>query len=149
MVVGGGLAPCGLTADPFGDVWVANCYASGSGPSANVVRIDASTLEFKATWRVPAGKGYYRGLAYGGGSLWVTAPINDTSPNSYTLTEIDPCAANASPKSRWWSARMSAYWARWDLSSCVAPSISVNRNVAVARVVSCIAAIITHGLTCS
>jgi streptogramin lyase len=90
VVVGGGLAPCGLTADPSGDVWVANCYASGSGPSANVVRIDASTLEFKATWRVPAGKGYYRGLAYGGGSLWVTAPFGDTSPNSYTLTEIDP-----------------------------------------------------------
>jgi hypothetical protein len=25
----GQLAPCGLTADPSGDVWVANCYASG------------------------------------------------------------------------------------------------------------------------
>ena len=31
VVVGGGLAPCGLTADPSGDVWVANCY----GPSTS------------------------------------------------------------------------------------------------------------------
>jgi streptogramin lyase len=89
VVVGGGLAPCGLTADPSGDVWVANCYASG-GPSADVVRIDASTLEFKATWRVPAGTGFYRGLAYGGGSLWVAAPFEDTSANGYRLTEVDP-----------------------------------------------------------
>ena len=58
VVVGGGLAPCGLAADPSGDVWVANCFASGSGPSANVVRIDAKTLAFKATWRVPGGAGY-------------------------------------------------------------------------------------------
>jgi class 3 adenylate cyclase len=32
VVVGGGLAPCGLAADPSGDVWVANCFASGAGP---------------------------------------------------------------------------------------------------------------------
>ena len=40
----GGLAPCGLTADPSGDVWVANCFVSGSGPVTNVVRVDARTL---------------------------------------------------------------------------------------------------------
>ena len=90
VVVGGGLAPCGLTADPSGDVWVANCFASGSGPSANVVRIDASTLEFKATWPVPAGNGSFRGLAYGGGSLWVSAVGGDSSANRRTLTEVDP-----------------------------------------------------------
>jgi DNA-binding SARP family transcriptional activator/streptogramin lyase len=83
--VGGGLAPCGLTADPSGDVWVANCYSSGSGRSADVVRIDASTLDFKETLRVPGGTGFYRGLAYGGGSLWVS-PMD----NHDTLTEIDP-----------------------------------------------------------
>jgi SARP family transcriptional regulator, regulator of embCAB operon len=67
-VVGGGLAPCGLTADPSGDVWVANCVASG--PTATVVRVDAKTLSFGPTWTVPNEPGYYRGLAYGGGSLW-------------------------------------------------------------------------------
>ena len=68
-VVGGGLAPCGIAADPSGDVWVANCFASG--PGASVVRVDARTLEFEATWPVPAGDGYFRGMAYGGGALWV------------------------------------------------------------------------------
>ena len=87
VVVGGGLAPCGLTADPSGDVWVANCYASGSGPSANVVRIDASTLEFKATWPVP-GNGFLRGLAYGGGSLWVSPGFG--ADNRQTVTEVNP-----------------------------------------------------------
>jgi SARP family transcriptional regulator, regulator of embCAB operon len=68
QVVGGGLAPCGLTADPSGDVWVANCFASGQ--SANVVRVDAKTLVFEPTRLFPATDGYYRGMAYGGGSLW-------------------------------------------------------------------------------
>jgi streptogramin lyase len=67
--VGGGLAPCGIAADPSGDVWVANCYASH--PGANVLRVDARTLEFEATRSVPAADGYFRGMAYGGGSLWV------------------------------------------------------------------------------
>jgi streptogramin lyase len=75
-VVGGGLAPCGLTADPSGDVWVANCFKSGSGPGANVVRIDASTLRFEATWSIPAAAedSFFRGITYGGGALWVSAP---------------------------------------------------------------------------
>jgi len=68
QVVGGGLAPCGLTADPSGDVWVANCFASGQ--SANVVRVDAKSLVFEPTRLFPATDGYYRGMAYGGGSLW-------------------------------------------------------------------------------
>lgn len=76
VVVGGGLAPCGLTADPSGDVWVANCFTSGSGTSANVVRIDARSLRFEETWPIPsAGRGsYFRGLVYGGGALWVSIP---------------------------------------------------------------------------
>jgi streptogramin lyase len=88
VVVGGGLAPCGLTADPSGDVWVANCFASGSG--ANVVRIDAATLDFEATWPVPSRYGYYRGLAYGGGSLWVSPVVADTAPSGQWLTQVDP-----------------------------------------------------------
>ena len=82
--VGNGLAPCGLTADPSGDVWVANCYASGKG--ATVVRVDARTLEFEETWRLPTGAGIVRGMAYGDGSLWVT----DGNAGARKVTEIDP-----------------------------------------------------------
>jgi SARP family transcriptional regulator, regulator of embCAB operon len=88
VVVGGGLAPCGLTADPSGDVWVANCFASRAGVGANVVRIDARTLNFEATWPVPAGIGYFRGLVYGGGSLWV-ADVSG-SVDYHGVTRLDP-----------------------------------------------------------
>ncbi len=88
VTVGGGLAPCGLAADPSGDVWVANCFSSGHESSANVVRVDATTLEFKATWPLPTGMGFFRGLAYGGGSLWASGiPAVDHPP---TVTRIDP-----------------------------------------------------------
>jgi DNA-binding SARP family transcriptional activator/streptogramin lyase len=85
-VVGGGLAPCGIAADPSGDVWVANCFASGR--SANVVRVDARTLEFEETWPVPARAGYYRGMAYGGGSLWL-ADVSGAG-DYRRLTQLDP-----------------------------------------------------------
>jgi class 3 adenylate cyclase/sugar lactone lactonase YvrE len=91
VVVGGGLAPCGMAADPSGDVWVANCYASDSGTSATVERIGAKTLAFGPTWRVPGGKGFNRGLAYGGGSLWVSGIAGTPNlSNRRTLTEVDP-----------------------------------------------------------
>ena len=70
-VVGGGIAPCGLAADPSGDVWVANCYASGADD--NVVRIDAQTLDFEKRVPVPPAANFFRGMAYGGGSLWMTS----------------------------------------------------------------------------
>ena len=89
-VVGGGLAPCGLTTDPSGDVWLANCYPGTAGPGDNVVRIDARTLHFKKTFPVSGGEGFLRGLAYGGGSLWVTALFGGDLQNDGTLTEIDP-----------------------------------------------------------
>jgi DNA-binding SARP family transcriptional activator/streptogramin lyase len=89
-VVGGGLAPCGLTTDPSGDVWLANCYPGTAGPRDNVVRIDARTLHFKKTFPVSAGEGFLRGLAYGGGSLWATALFGGDLQNDGTLTEIDP-----------------------------------------------------------
>ena len=88
VVVGGGLAPCGLTSDPSGDVWVANCYQAGSGRSGNVMRIDASSLSFEATWPVRTGFGFYRGLAYGGGSLWVSGEFGTGGEPS--LAEVDP-----------------------------------------------------------
>ena len=87
-VVGGGLAPCGIAADPSGDVWVANCFASGTG--ANVVRVDATTLEFEATWTVPAGDGYYRGMAYGGGALWVADASGAGDLRRLKVTQLNP-----------------------------------------------------------
>ena len=85
--VAGGVAPCGLVADPSGDVWVANCYPAGTG--ANVVRVDAKTLKFEPRWRVPAGNGYYQGVAYGGGSLWV-ADVSGGKVELPGMTELDP-----------------------------------------------------------
>jgi class 3 adenylate cyclase/streptogramin lyase len=91
VALGGGLAPCGLTSDPSGDVWVANCFASGSERTANVVRIDAASLEFKATWPVPSGDGFVRGLVYGGGSLWLSAVAGaDVPPPPFSVTQLDP-----------------------------------------------------------
>ena len=90
VVVGGGLAPCGLTADPSGDVWVANCYPAIRGPHDNVVRVGAKTLAFKKTWPVPGGAGFLRGVAYGGGSLWVSQIVGGESKNRAVVTRIDP-----------------------------------------------------------
>ena len=84
----GGVAPCGLTADPSGDVWVANCYAPG--PSANVVRVDADSLEFEETLPVPAGPGFVRGMSYGGGSLWLTDVNGDVAPEERRVFQVDP-----------------------------------------------------------
>jgi SARP family transcriptional regulator, regulator of embCAB operon len=89
VVVGGGLAPCGLTADPSGDVWVADCYPADTGRRDNVVRIDARTLNFERTWQVTGGDGFYRGLAYGGGSLWVGPIFGGVTYESF-LTRVDP-----------------------------------------------------------
>jgi DNA-binding SARP family transcriptional activator/streptogramin lyase len=89
-VVGGGLAPCGLTADPSGDVWVANCYPRGTGSRDNVIRVGARTLDFERTFPVPGGDGFFRGLAYGGGSLWVGNIEGGDVANPSTITEINP-----------------------------------------------------------
>ena len=83
----GGLAPCGLAADPSGDVWVANCFAAGQ--HASIVRVDAKTLAFERTWLFPPTDGYYRGLAQGGGSLWV-ADVSGGAVQGRGLTQLDP-----------------------------------------------------------
>jgi DNA-binding SARP family transcriptional activator/streptogramin lyase len=83
----GGVAPCGLTADPSGDVWVANCFTSGQ--RASVVRVDAKTLVFERTWLFAPTDGYYRGLAHGGGSLWV-ADVSGGAVQGRGLTQLDP-----------------------------------------------------------
>jgi DNA-binding SARP family transcriptional activator/streptogramin lyase len=84
---GGGLAPCGLTADPSGDVWVANCFASGQ--RANVVRVDAKTLVFERTELFSPTDGYYRGLDHGGGSLWA-ADVSGGTVQGRRLTKVNP-----------------------------------------------------------
>jgi streptogramin lyase len=66
---------------------VANCFKSGQ--NSTVTRVDATTLVFKRTVKVPSsGDHFYRGLAYGGGSLWVAG--GSANPNS--VIQIDPRA---------------------------------------------------------
>jgi DNA-binding SARP family transcriptional activator/streptogramin lyase len=89
VVVGGGLAPCGLTADPSGDIWVANCYPSTPGLRDDVIRVNARTLAFEKTLPAPGGDGFYRDLAYGGGSLWVSQ-VEGGGANANVVTEINP-----------------------------------------------------------
>ena len=91
VVVGGGLSPCGIGADPSGDVWVANCFTKGSGHASNIIRVDATTLAFKATWVLPASQSFYRGVAYGGGFLWVSDPSGDI------VRRIDPQTGGQEP----------------------------------------------------
>jgi hypothetical protein len=77
-VVGGGLAPCGLTTDPSGDVWLANCYAGTAGTGDNVVRVDARTLQFKKTSPFPVAKA--------SSAAWPTAAAHSGSPRSSATT---------------------------------------------------------------
>jgi streptogramin lyase len=86
--VSGGLAPCGLTPDPSGDVWVANCYSSGR--DYDVVRVRARTEFFYPPLKVPAGDGYFRGMEYGGDSLWVGGVCCRLGHFDPRLTRLDP-----------------------------------------------------------
>jgi class 3 adenylate cyclase/streptogramin lyase len=88
VTVGGGLAPCGLAAEPSGDIWVANCFVSG-GPTSNVVRVNATTLRFEATWPVRGGEGFVRSLVYGEGSLWVSEVFPGAEERN-VVTRVDP-----------------------------------------------------------
>ena len=59
-------------------MWVASCYPPEVGQAPNVVRVDAETLDFERTWPAPSrSTGFIRGLAYGGGSLWVSDIFGD------------------------------------------------------------------------
>lgn len=64
-------------------MWVANCFPT-AGQGATVVRVDAKTMKFEATWLIPGGADFYRGLAHGAGSLWVGLPASDA------VTRLDP-----------------------------------------------------------
>jgi streptogramin lyase len=88
-VVGGGLAPCGLTTDPSGDVWVASCTATVDRVETTIVRVDATTLEFVEFVEAPSIRRFaFRGLAHGGGSLWIGDP-NEESFAPQAVTRID------------------------------------------------------------
>jgi streptogramin lyase len=114
VVVGGGLAPCGLTADPSGDVWVANCYASGGVDSSNVVRVDADTLGFKKPFPLPPTKNYFRGLAYGGGSLWVSVQdrqeVYEFDPDTGEHRTFSSDLANGTPGAMTWADGYGDLW---------------------------------------
>jgi class 3 adenylate cyclase/DNA-binding beta-propeller fold protein YncE len=85
----GGLAPCGLTADPSGDVWVASCTATVGHVETTIVRVDADTLEFEDFVRAPSIlRLAFRGLAYGGGALWIGDP-DEYSHARQNVTRID------------------------------------------------------------
>ncbi len=90
VTVVGGLAPCGLAPDPSGGVWVANCYPPSSGSRDNVIRIDPRTLAFERTFLVPGGDGFYRGVAFGGGSIWVGQISHRNMATANVVTQIDP-----------------------------------------------------------
>lgn len=116
VTVGGGLAPCGLTPDPSGDVWVANCFVGGDTP-ASVVRVDARTLRFETTRRVAGGRTIYRGLTYGGGSLWV-AEAEDPPRKPHLVTQVQPQTRRQqsirianSPTDLAWSGEYGDLWA--------------------------------------
>lgn len=117
--VGGGLSPCGLAPDPSGSVWVANCFPIGSGQTSNVVLIDRRTLGFKIgpvpvpDGPVPSGSNYFRGIAFGDGSLWVA----DSPYSGDTLWQINPRTSKARPipvpnplGALGWSARGGDLW---------------------------------------
>jgi streptogramin lyase len=90
LQVGGGLSPCGLVPDPSGNVWVANCFPLGSGQSPNVELVDRRLRITKRTLvhdgPVPSGSNYFRGMAYGDGSLWVA----DSPFSGDYLWRLDP-----------------------------------------------------------
>jgi class 3 adenylate cyclase/sugar lactone lactonase YvrE len=88
--VGGGLSPCGLTPDPSGDVWVANCFTPHSGETSNIVRVDARSLKFAESLAVPGGSSYYRGLVWGGGYLWAADLPTSAATNVAAVTRVDP-----------------------------------------------------------
>jgi DNA-binding beta-propeller fold protein YncE len=70
-------------------VWVASCVASVDRVETTIVRVDADTLEFVEFVRAPSiARFAFRGLAYGGGALWIGDPDED-SHERQNVTRID------------------------------------------------------------
>lgn len=115
--VGGGLSPCGLAADSSGDLWVANCFPPPSTQSSNVVRLDRKT-NFGTPVPVPGGTNFFRGISFGGGSLWV-GDSPGAQGDTDTVRQIDPQTGATQrtirfarpPGALGWSARYGDLWA--------------------------------------
>ena len=112
-VVGNGLAPCGLSADPPGAVLVANCFPSASRQESTITRVDARTLKFTGTWNVAGSTGFFRGVGYGGRWVWTDGVADDgrsvirINPRTGAKRSI-PVARN--PGAFAWSARYRDLW---------------------------------------
>ena len=83
-VLGNGIAPCGISADPPGAVLVANCFPPAWHQASIIDRVDAKTLKFTGTWKVGGDTGFFRGVGHGGDWVWT----DGASPN--TVVRIDP-----------------------------------------------------------
>ena len=118
--VGGGLAPCGITPDPSGDVWVANCFAEGTDVRSNVVRVDAKTLRFTKTWPIESFglETNFRWVTFGGGALWISVPGGieriDTQTGARRL--VTPGVNGMLT----WSEAYGDLWATWPFPAFVA-----------------------------
>lgn len=139
VAVGGGLAPCGLAADPSGDVWVANCY--GAQRPGTLIRVGADDLVFKTTWTLPPSPGFVRWLAYGGGSLWVSdftgsdpdkiAQIDAATGTRRTIrTPYDTLAVAWSEYGDLWCGHPSAFVTRLDAATSQAKAIDTRLEAA-------------------
>gem|GEM_PF-258574 len=137
----GGLAPCGITPDPSGDIWVANCFTAGlGGPvSGNVRLVHARTKKFGLTKPLPTVYGYYRGMVFGGGSLWLAGVSGNEHkhPEDLELLRLDPETSTLhkihlqrAPTTLAWSPQYEDLW----MSNC--GDGSVTRRNAVTRKVT-------------
>jgi streptogramin lyase len=90
MTVGGGLAPCGMAADPSGDLWVASCTGTEIAPTTTILRLDATDGRVKDSVSVAATTiGTFRALAYGGGAVWISNPDPENdAPQSVTRIDV-------------------------------------------------------------
>ena len=90
LTVGGGLAPCGMAADPSGDLWVASCTGKDVAPKTTILRLDAGTGDVKQSLPVAAARiGTFRALAYGGGAVWIGNPDPESiAPQSVTRVDV-------------------------------------------------------------
>ncbi len=136
--VGGGLAPCGISADPPDAVLVADCFRLSSGEPSNVTRVDAKTLKL-TSWPVPGGHHFFRGVGSGGGWVWTDGVAND----GRSVIRINPRtrAERSIPVPRppgtfAWSAAQRDLWINnfgWSSLTRVGPR---NRSSEVIRIVA-------------
>jgi serine/threonine protein kinase len=114
----GDVSPCGLAPDPTGAVWVANCFAPGTGQTSYLVEVNARTLKFGKPLFVPGGTHFFRGLVWGDRYLWAADFPSGSSPHVHAVTRIDPRTGkkrripipHACPCQLAWSGRHGDLW---------------------------------------